>query len=227
MIEQKIKTIKQKIFNKCKYSRINPENIAFVAVTKYVSVAKIEEAINLGINNIAESRIQESQNKFKQLSDLLPGVKKHFIGHLQTNKAKKAVEIFDLIQSVDSFYLAEEINKYAKNANKIQECLLELKVSHEERKFGILPEEVLNFIEKIADLKNIKISGLMVMAPYFENSENSRPYFQLAKKIFDKIRYNNTVPNFNILSMGMSNDFEIAIEEGSTMIRIGSAIFKE
>jgi pyridoxal phosphate enzyme (YggS family) len=142
------------------------------------------------------------------------------IGHLQTNKVNRAVEIFDMIQSVDSIKLVGAIDRRAAQIGKIQDCLVEVKVSGEEAKTGLAEEEIEPFLESFSSLKNVRLRGLMAIAPYFENAEDARPYFSRAREIFQK--YFVRQP---ILSMGMSGDFEIAIEEGSSMVRLGNAIF--
>ena len=185
--------------------------------------------INTGkVFDIAESKIQEALPKLEVLSNDLNGINKHFIGHLQSNKAKKAVLNFDLIQSLDSIELANVINKYAKEINKIQKCLIELKVSNEETKYGVSKEKIFEIYEYcIKNCENIRICGIMTIAPYFEDKEQVRPYFKTANNIFLDIKNKVNDKNFKILSMGMSEDFEIAIEEGSNMVRIGTSIFGE
>ena len=200
--------------------------ITLVTVTKTVDADTVRQALDLGIKDIGESRIQGAAAKFAVLSDSLPGVRKHLIGHLQSNKARKAVELFDLIQSVDTIELAREINKFSLQNNKVQDCLLEIKVSAEDAKFGLLPEKAVSFMAEAEKLSNVRFCGIMAMAPYFEDAEKSRPFFRKAKASFEEIRSLNKYPFFSILSMGMSNDFEVAIEEGATMVRVGSAIFK-
>ncbi|PIU83214.1 MAG: YggS family pyridoxal phosphate-dependent enzyme [Elusimicrobia bacterium CG06_land_8_20_14_3_00_38_11] len=204
------------------------KDIKLVAVTKTVPIDKIIEAIGRGITIIGENRIQEAEKKFREFPETVK-VEKHLIGHLQTNKVKKAVELFDLIQSVDSIYLLEEINRQAEKIKKIQECFIEIKVSQEKTKYGLNPTELEGFMVKAEELKNIKITGLMAIAPYFENPELVRPYFHRAKEIFEQVRSHFLIPasDFPILSMGMTGDFEIAIEEGSNMVRIGTGIFGE
>ena len=201
-------------------------SVTLVAVTKTVDAAIVKQALDLGIKDIGESRIQEASTKFAALSDSLSGVRKHLIGHLQSNKARKAVELFDLIQSVDSIELAGEIDKFSQQNNKVQDCLLEIKVSAEDTKFGLSPEKAAGFMEEAANLSNVRFCGIMAMAPYFDDVERSRPFFRKAKESFETIRSLSRYPFFNILSMGMSNDYKIAIEEGATMVRVGSAIFK-
>ncbi len=204
-------------------------NVTLIAVTKTFPAEYVREAINTGkVFDIAESKIQESLPKFEVLSNDLNGINKHFIGHLQSNKAKKAVLNFDLIQSLDSIELANVINKYAKEINKIQKCLIELKISNEKTKYGVSKEKIVEIYEHcIKNCENIRICGIMTIAPYFEDKEQVRPYFKMANNIFLDIKNKVNDKNFNILSMGMSEDFEIAIEEGSNMVRIGTSIFGE
>lgn len=208
------------------------DDVKLVAVTKTVPVDKIKKAISCGITTIGENRVQEAEWKIadcRTCPELASGLRIadckiswHMVGHLQTNKVKKAVELFDVIQSVDSVYLLEEINKQAEKIKKIQECFIEIKVSEEETKYGLNPDELENFFNKAKKFKNIKISGLMTIAPYFENPELTRPYFRRAYKYYSLLA---THYSLNYLSMGMTGDFEVAIEEGSNMVRIGTGIF--
>ena len=225
-ISKNILAINNRILELSKNKNIN---VTLIAVTKTFPAEYVKEAINTGkIFDIAESKIQEALPKFEVLSNNLNGINKHFIGHLQSNKAKKAVLNFDLIQSLDSIELANVINRYAKEINKIQKCLIELKVSNEETKYGVSKEKIVEIYEYcIRNCENIKICGIMTIAPYFENKEQVRPYFKTANNIFLDIKNKVNDNNFKILSMGMSDDFEIAIEEGSNMVRIGTSIFGE
>lgn len=199
-----------------------------VVVTKTQPVEKVIEAINSGITDIGENRVEEAFEKIELLEkynlleeNLRKKVKWHMIGHLQTNKVKTAIEIFDMIQSVDSFKLAKEIDRQCKKINKIMPVLIEVNISGEKQKYGIKPEEVFSFLELTGQLDNIKVKGLMCMAPFFEPGtiEKTRPYFKELYSLFKKT-------NLEILSMGMSNDYRIAVEEGSNMVRIGTAIFR-
>lgn len=201
--------------------------VDLVVVTKTFACSSILEALKCGVKHIGESRVQEALTKFEQIGPVLLGTTKHFIGHLQSNKAKKVVEVFDLIHSLDSTKLAYDINRHAKSINKIQDCLIEVKFSKEISKTGVSPDFVLDFYAECKNLSNINIRGLMVIAPYSDNSSESRPYFKQAYNLFKYIQKDFADNNFNIVSMGMSNDYKIAIEEGSTMVRIGSAIFGE
>ena len=218
-IGEKIKIIEEKI-EKAKTRAARTGTVRIVAVTKTVQVEKIENSLNFGITDIGENRIQEAEIKLP----LLPKykIKKHFIGHLQTNKAKKAVLLFDVIQSVDSFRLLEEINRQAENIKKAQDCLFEIKVSEENAKYGINPESLEELLEKSKSLKNVRMLGLMAIAPFFENPESARPYFRMAYKYYSLL---TTRYSLSYLSMGMTGDYEIAVEEGSNMVRIGTGIY--
>jgi pyridoxal phosphate enzyme (YggS family) len=201
--------------------------VDIIAVTKTFPYEDVLEALDCGIKNIGESKIQEALPKFNKLRISLSGVKKHFIGHLQTNKAKKTVENFDFIHSLDSLKLACDISRHAANFGKIQNCFIEVKVSKEDSKTGILPKDVSDFYSKCLTLPNISIRGLMAITPCSKNPQDSRYYFRQIKSLFEGIKKSFANPNFDILSMGMSSDYKVAIEEGSTMVRIGSAIFGE
>ncbi len=222
-IADNIINIKERIFNAA-----GGRKITLLAVTKTFSADCAKQAIEAGIFDIAESKIQEALPKFELLSDGLKGIKKHFIGHLQSNKAKKAVLNFDLIQSLDSVDLANDIDRHAKDAGKIQNCLIELKVSSEESKFGVGEEKVLEIYNHCRlNCKNVSVNGIMTIAPFFEEKEKVRPYFKTAYKTFKNMQQINGDENFKILSMGMSDDFEIAVQEGANMVRVGTAIFGE
>ncbi len=199
--------------------------VELIAVTKTFPYQDVLQAVECGIKHIGESRIQEALLKFERLGDGLNEVTKHFIGHLQSNKAKKAVENFDLIHSLDSVKLAEEISRHARNAGKTQNCLIEVKVSCEQTKTGIKPQDAPDFYRRCLKIPNIRIKGLMAIAPLHGNPEDSRPYFRQMYKLFTGMRKDCAGSGFDILSMGMSGDYKIAVEEGANMVRIGSAIF--
>jgi hypothetical protein len=193
-----------------------PSNVKLIAVTKTRTVEEIKEAIGSGITCIGENRVQEAEEKFP----LLPKVEKHLIGSLQTNKVRLAVELFDVIQSVDSLKLAKEIDKRCKAINKVMPVLVEVNIGEESNKHGIRLGDVESFVKEISQLKNVDIQGLMCVAPLV-SPEEARPYFKKMKQTFDSIK------GLKWLSMGMSNDYKVAIEEGSNMVRIGTAIFGE
>lgn len=195
--------------------------VTIVAVSKNRSVAEISEAVAAGAADIGENRVQEALLKFNAQR-----TKWHMIGHLQTNKAKEAVKIFDLIHSVDSLKLAQEIDKQAAKIDKVQDVLIEVKTSPEATKSGILPQEAGKLLAEISGLKNIAVKGLMTIAPLVSDSEEARSYFKQLKELRDKINSLHITPyTLHMLSMGMTDDFEVAIEEGATMIRVGRAIF--
>ncbi len=204
------------------------KDVKIVVVTKYIKdIEVIKKLAEIGVTDIAENYAQDLVYKYHYLEK--DGVNKnfnwHFIGHLQKNKVKKVVPICELIQSVDSIELAKKIDFEAKKINKSQNCLIELKVSEEETKFGIPKEEIFKFVEELnsLNLTNIKLVGLMTMAPYFDDPAKTRPYFKQAYEVFKFLQ--QKITGFNILSMGMSNDYKIALEEGSNMLRIGSLLF--
>jgi pyridoxal phosphate enzyme (YggS family) len=195
--------------------------VSLVAVTKQVQLESVLEAINCGIKEIGENRIQEAEGKL----DLLPpGVKKHLVGNLQTNKVNKAIQMFDLIQSVDGYKLAAAIDRRA--ADRIRPVLVEVNTSKEKSKSGILPEQTVDFLKSLQQLDRIKIEGLMTIGPFTQDPEAIRNSFRTLRKLFEQAGQLNLANcKMEHLSMGMSADYEIAIEEGSNMVRIGSAIF--
>ena len=200
-----------------------PSDVILIAAAKTRSVNETEEAISAGIRIIGENYLQEAESKFNELRGK---VKIHCIGHLQTNKVKKAIEIFDMIETIDSEKLAKEIDKRCKDSGKAMDILIEINSGEEESKDGVMPKDAVELVKTISKLKNVKIKGLMTMAPYFDDPEKDRPYFKLTKKLFDEIKSLN-IPNVDmeILSMGMSDSYKIAVEEGANMVRIGTGIF--
>ncbi len=223
-IRENIDDITKKIENTCKKIGRNPKDITVIAVSKTVDSERAKEAVEAGINNLGENRVQELIKKYDELSDL--DVKCHMIGHLQKNKVKYIIDKTVLIHSVESLSLAEEINKRAEKNNLIANVLIELNIGEEESKFGINEENVYDFITSMEQFENIKVLGLMTVAPFCENPEDVRWVFKKMKNIYDKISTMNLRnTEMNYLSMGMTNDYEIAIGEGSNIIRIGTAIF--
>ena len=200
-----------------------PQNIDLVAAAKTRTPKEIEEAIEAGVKIVGENYVQEAQKAFEVIGRK---VRWHFIGHLQKNKVKRAVKIFDMIETVDSYPLAHEINERCKQIDKIMPILIEINSGREKQKFGIFPEEALDLVQEVSSLPQIKIMGLMTMGPRFGNPEDSRPYFIETRKIFEKIKALN-LPRIEMkyLSMGMTNSYQIAIEEKANMVRIGTLIF--
>ena len=199
------------------------QTVKLIAVTKNNDIYAMREAIDAGIKVVGENRIQEALDKKKELNRT---VEWHLIGHLQTNKVKQAVLNFDLIHSVDSERLAVEINKVANSLNKVQEILVQVNVVKEISKFGLNIEQVNSFIKTISQHENLKVVGLMLIAPYYENPEEARPIFRKLYEQFMEIK-NQQILNVEMkwLSMGMTNDYQVAIEEGANIIRVGTGIF--
>lgn len=199
------------------------DDVLLVAVTKLHSPEEINEAIDCGITDIGENKVQEIMNKYEAVKP----VRWHLIGHLQTNKVKYIIDKVCMIHSVDSFNLAKEINKRAAQHDLVMDILIQVNSAEEESKFGIGTDEVDALIAEIAEnCPNIRIRGLMCIAPYAEDTNEVRPYFAEVKALFDKYKEKKTDNiDFEYLSMGMTNDFEVAVEEGSNLIRVGTAIF--
>ncbi len=216
MIKKNIEKVCHRVREVCARAKIDPSKITMLCVTKGRSLEQILEVVSSGINHLGENRVQEAEQKYR----LVPQADWQMVGHLQSNKVKDALKIFDLIHSVDSVSLAQEINKQALKMNKIQDILLEVKTSPEVRKFGFKPEVLDKVWEEIAKFQNVKIKGLMTIAPLGDDANETRPYFSKLRRLRDRLN-----PDW-LLSMGMSSDFEVAIEEGTDIIRLGRAIFE-
>lgn len=223
--KKRLEALKNRIDKAAIKSNHNPESIRLVAVTKTIPANRVKEAIEAGVTTLGENYVQEAQNKFNVLG-IYP-VSWHFIGHLQSNKAKYAVRLFDLIHSVDTLKLARELNKYAKKINKIQEILIQINISKEPSKSGSDIEDAANLIKDIILFDNLSLKGLMTMPPFFNDPEKARPYFTVLRNFRDQVQKDFPGVVLNELSMGMTGDFEVAIEEGATLVRIGTAIFGE
>jgi PLP dependent protein len=202
----------------------DPQSIRLVAVSKTISAQRVADAIDAGATILGENYIQEAREKFNALVDR--SVKWHFIGHLQSNKAKYAVRMFDLIHSVDSLKLAAALDKAAQRNGKCQDLLIQVNISGEESKSGTTEDDAVDLIEGASRLEHIRIRGLMTIPPYYDQPELARPFFQRLAALRQRIA-NQHLPGVGMeeLSMGMTGDFEVAIEEGATLVRIGTAIF--
>jgi PLP dependent protein len=198
----------------------DPREIKLVAVSKTVESGRIREAIEAGISILGENYVQEAQKKIEEIGR---PVAWHFIGHLQSNKAKYAFRLFDMIHSLDSFPLAEELNRRAEQVDHFIKVMIEVNLSREATKFGADEVRVMNLAKGILNLRHLSLEGLMTMPPYFDSPEMSRPYYIELRELKEKV-VREGIP-MKELSMGMSNDFEIAIEEGATYVRVGTAIF--
>ena len=223
-IESNLKTTKAKIAEAAKKSGREEKDITLIAVTKTHSPEEINEAINCGVTDIGENKVQEIVEKY----DRVKPVRWHLIGHLQTNKVKYIIDKVYMIHSVDSVHLMEEIDRQAKKHGIVMNILIQVNISGEETKFGIRPDEIDTMLEAAEGFSNIKVCGLMTILPKVDNSVSLRLHFVNIRRIYidiSKKKYNNI--SMQYLSMGMSGDFETAVEEGSNMVRIGRAIFGE
>lgn len=225
MIRDNLRKIESDIASACSESGRNREDVKLIAVSKTKPVSALREAYDLGIRDFGENKVQELLDKYEQM----PGdIRWHMIGHLQRNKVKYIVDKVYMIHSVDSYRLAEEISREAVKKNVNVSVLIEVNVAGEESKFGASAEETVSLVEDIAKLPNLTIRGLMTIAPYVENSEENRLYFAKLRQIYVDIIHKNIDNVFmEELSMGMTGDYEVAITEGATYIRVGTGIFGE
>ena len=223
MLRDNLQEVEERIRAACQRAGRDRSEVTLVAVSKTKPVETLQEAYDQGVRVFGENKVQEIREKYEALPK---DIEWHMIGHLQTNKVKYIVDKVRLIHSVDSLRLAEVIEKEAEKQNRIMDILLEVNVAEEESKFGLKTEEVLPLAEKIAELSHIRLRGLMTIAPFVENPEKNRTIFANLHKLYVDIKEKN-IDNgtVSILSMGMTNDYEVAIEEGATMVRVGTGIF--
>jgi pyridoxal phosphate enzyme (YggS family) len=230
-IKENLLGVMEKIEKAARKVGRDPNEIKLVAVSKTVEAARIKEAIEAGASILGENYVQEAQKKIEEIGrpacterfgEGRP-VSWHFIGHLQSNKAKYAIRLFDMIHSLDSIPLAEELNRRAEQADRVIKVMVEVNLSKEATKFGTDEETVLNLAKRIHHLNHLYLEGLMTMPPYFDSPEMSRPYYIELRELKERMVKEGIL--MKELSMGMSNDFEIAIEEGATYVRVGTAIF--
>ena len=222
-IQEAIGQIRETISSSCQKSGFDEKDIIIVAATKTVPSELIQEAIAAGITEIGENRVQEAESKFSRLS---PEITRHMIGHLQKNKVKKALMLFDMIQSVDTPELARRIDTIAQELGKQIPVLLEINSSEESSKSGFNFENIQNTVESISQLENLRIEGLMTLGKYTFDHEEVRPLYREMRKFWELFK-NNPFPRtkMKFLSMGMSHDYHVAVEEGANMVRLGTAIF--
>ena len=230
-VKENLLRVMERIERAARKAGRDPNDIKLVAVSKTVEAARIKEAIEAGVSILGENYVQEAQKKIEEIGrpacterfgEGRP-VSWHFIGHLQSNKAKYAIYLFDMIHSLDSLPLAEELNRRAEQADQVIKVMIEVNLSKEATKFGADEEMVLNLAKRIQSLKHLSLEGLMTMPPYFDSPEMSRPYYIALREL--KMRMVQEGIPMTELSMGMSNDFWIAIEEGATYVRVGTGIF--
>ena len=223
MLYENYEKVVENVKNACARSGRNFDDVTIIAVSKTKPLSDVEELLTHGVTEFGENKVQEMVDKYEHVSK---PVHWHLIGHLQTNKVKYIVDKACMIHSVDSVHLAKEIEKEAAKKNLVVEVLLEVNIAHEESKFGINETEVYDLIDAIKDMPHIHVMGLMTIAPFVENPEDNRIYFRKMYQLSLDIK-SKCIDNIdmNVLSMGMTNDYEIAVEEGATMIRVGTAIF--
>jgi len=224
-VAENLKTVMDRITAAAQRAGRDPASVKLVVVTKTVTIEKIREAVSAGARLLGENRVQEAREKIAKLGNVAAW---HLIGRLQTNKAKYAVGLFDLVHSVDSLDLAREIDRQAAKIGKKQNVLVEVSLAGEAQKAGVGAGDALALVREAAKLGNISINGLMIVPPYLEDPEAVRPYFRRLRELSDEIR-KESMPGalMQELSMGMSGDFEVAVEEGATLVRVGTAIFGE
>ena len=222
-IEENLKRINDRIEAACKRSGRDRSEVTLISVSKTKPVETLDTAYKAGVREFGENKVQEMTSKHEALPE---DIHWHMIGHLQRNKVKYLADYVTLIHSVDSYRLAEEISIHGQKRKRVIPILIEVNVADESTKFGVSKDEVEQLVREISELKGVKIMGLMTVAPYIEDPEENRPYFAILKQLSVDIAVKN-IDNvsMSILSMGMTGDFEVAIEEGSTMVRVGTGIF--
>jgi len=221
---KRLQNVKNRIEKAARSCGRDPETIRLIAVSKTVPTNRVRQAIQAGTAILGENYVQEARTKFNDLATY--PVSWHFIGHLQSNKAKYAVRLFDLIHSVDTLKLARELDKQSHKINKIQEVLIQVNISEEASKSGVNIKDTHNLLKEISLLENLSVKGLMTMPPYFNAPEKVRPYFSALRDLRDRLKQQSLLNvSLSELSMGMTGDFEVAIQEGATLVRIGTAIF--
>ena len=224
-IQENIQAVEAKIAAAAERSGRKREDILLLAVSKTKPVEVIREATDCGLTSLGENKVQEIMDKYEPMGK---GIHWHLIGHLQTNKVKYIIDKVDMIHSVDSLRLAEEINKRAAAKNVVMQILVEVNMADEESKFGVKPEDTEAFLSALSKLEHIKVKGLMTVAPFVEKPEENRIYFRKMRELLVDMN-NKKIHNIHMdeLSMGMTGDYEVAIEEGATIVRVGTGIFGE
>ena len=216
-LKNRITEVNNRLAAACERAGRDPKEVRLVAVTKTMPAERVKEGVAAGLDLFGENYIQEAQDKIQAVG---PGVSWHFIGRLQSNKAKYAVKLFDLIHSVDNLKLAREIAKRAQGVGRIQPVLVQVNIAEEETKGGVSLDQARELVDQVGELEGLELAGLMTMPPFFDQPERARPFFAALRELKEKIG-----PPLKELSMGMSGDFEVAVEEGATLVRIGTSIF--
>lgn len=223
MVSDNLARIRERVEKAAAIARTQPESIRLIAVSKTKPVELIEEAISAGLTDFGENRVQETVEKYDVIGDR---VRWHLIGHLQTNKAKHAARVCHMVQSVDNFALGQALDRHLRALDHVLPILIQVKTSEEDTKSGVEPDRVSELVEQLASLSSLSIQGLMTIPAYTPDPEDARPSFQLLRALQDRVT-NLHIPGVDLryLSMGMTHDFEIAIQEGANMVRVGTALF--
>jgi pyridoxal phosphate enzyme (YggS family) len=222
-IRARLEAIRDRMEKACRRSGRDPRGVRFVAVSKSHTVDEIREALAAGVTDLGENRVQEAESKYGALAG---PVRWHLVGHLQANKARKAAQIFDVIHSLDSVDLGRRLDRCAEELGKVQSVLIQVDLASEETKFGLPEAELFTALEALEPLSHLRREGLMLLPPYFSDPEGVRPFFRRLRALSEEARGRGSALGPE-LSMGMSHDFEVAIEEGATWVRLGTALFGE
>ncbi len=220
-IPDRLEGIRDRMNEACRRAGRAPDSVRLVAVTKTRSIAEIRTAVEAGVTELGENRVQEAESKVPEIGSK---VRWHLVGHLQKNKIKKALSLFEMIHSLDSVELGRRIDRAAAELDKVQPVLIQVDLAGEETKFGLPESELFEALEALAELPRLRVEGLMVLPPYYEDLDAVRPFFRRLRELVDQARERGLSLGSE-LSMGMSHDFEAAIEEGATLVRIGTALF--
>jgi pyridoxal phosphate enzyme (YggS family) len=227
VIAARVAAVRERITRAAARAGRGPEEVTLVAVSKTFPAEAVREAFAAGLRDFGENKVQEAEGKAKDLADLRAGgLRLHLVGHLQKNKAKKAVATFDMVQSIDELELARDLERHAAEQGKVVRALVQVDLAGEETKFGLGEDRLFPTLEKLRGFKSLHVRGLMVLPPYAESPEESRPFFRRLRDLRDRAVREALLLGSD-LSMGMSHDFEVAIEEGATIVRVGTAIFGE
>ena len=221
-VKENVERVRERIERAALKVGRSPEEVTLVAAAKGVDASRVREAVEAGVEVIGENYVQEAKRKKEEVGE---GIRWHMIGHLQSNKARHAVELFEMIHSLDSLRLAQELDRRAAQRGKVMKVLLQVNLSGEETKSGISEEEIWDLAEGVLSLKHLSLEGLMTMPPFFPDPEEVRPFFKRLRELREEMQRRGI--SLKELSMGMSTDFEVAVEEGATMVRVGRAIFGE
>jgi len=227
VIAARVATVRERIARAAERAARSPDKVTLVAVSKTFPAESVRAAFDAGVRQFGENRVQEAEAKIEALQDLREeGLRWHLVGHLQSNKARRALELFDVFESLDSLDLARRLSRLAREAGRTARALLQVDLAGEATKFGLPEGEAHAALEEIRGLDELRVEGLMVLPPYREDPEQTRPYFQRLRALRDQVAAEGLLDGQE-LSMGMSHDFEVAVEEGATIVRIGTAIFGE